>query len=844
MEALGSRLHAGIGWLTSSIGAYNLSLNVPFIDTQMSTDSSVNVLNDRQRLSDQGEPVIFVDASGRQMSEAEVEALDRAAFSDSPWGFIASRYALTLGIMAVVVNRITHICRPQGRPRPLPTHRRLAIQLPTMLFLAWSAACLLMVTHHAFFRDSNAFGRLLTFRWLPQDVKVLLTSIDSESEIRAANSALLWRLFLSVCLAVISSTLLRTLEGHNTIINPDDLGNSPTFNLVGFALHLHLHASSHSFPPNKNVYLSILFQALEVLGLQTCTCWITPPVTRLTLTSIFGLTSTVHYLVAVISGDREYPFLQSFSRAPDVALIVVILLTVFLHALTAFITSTPLSFSRLIDPRSLPLPTDDYSLALFKVGTACLSSTRLSGLDADMIDIRTSTETWIEVDGTQIRVRKADGSLAKADDGEVGGFANEIRRIRSNNKASADSQYPFRTSAVHERWTFLITLLATMRGLLYWAGRKIAGILPFEVPRITTPRWLYKMMRYVRLAWHGSNGEARRQRRLEERRLAEGRRTAAIDQAERDRLEGAGRAIGTSSAVTAHRAGASAGLRHREDLAVRNLSNASPDSWHRYLQQQHFADDDDDDDAEWREEDSEGEVDASANELILQARRQRSVSPSAAGEYWSQLGTGSSLRTGDAVVVEDDESDAEEEWSDEAEEVGDMSAELLTLARREFDENGEATDVLARDSYARILMAHMSTSNARVLTRRGYRDLVGGFSGRERADAEILADVIRQRRSGQMGSALEGGDSVERERMRLCVICYAEDRTIICWPCKCLALCDPCREAMAARPPPRNSHHGNGANTDVGRSASGGKSTHTCPTCRTPVVGFSRIFLP
>lgn len=97
----------------------------------------------------------------------------------------------------------------------------------------------------------------------------------SATEAHAANAALLWRLFLSVCFAVVSSTLLRTLEGNNgSAMNPDDFGNSPTFNLVGFAVLLHLHATSYSLPPNKHVYLSILLQVGEVLGVQLCTCWV------------------------------------------------------------------------------------------------------------------------------------------------------------------------------------------------------------------------------------------------------------------------------------------------------------------------------------------------------------------------------------------------------------------------------------------------------------------------------------------------------------------------------------------------------------------------------------------
>lgn len=841
MESVSNRLQAGFSWLTNGLSNTTLfdTLAIPFTDSSFS--SSANRPTHSSIASSGAERIIYVDHTGHQMSEAEVEALDRAAFSDSPWGFVASRYALTLGVMAVVVNRITHICRPQGRPRPLSSVRRLAIQLPTLSFLIWSGFLLLLVTIHSFSNSGIIPNKIFGASWLPSDVHTLISSNPSEADVHTANSTLLWRLFLSVCLAVISSTLLRTLEGHNTIVNPDDLGNSPTFNLVGFAVLLHLHASSYSFPPNKHVYLSILIQVGEVLGLQACTCWTTPPISRLTLTSIFGLTSTLHYLHAIRSGDRGYPFLQSFSRAPDLGLIAIILLTLTLHTFTALITSTPLSFSRLVDPRSLPLPTDDYSLALFKLGTACLSSTRLSGLDSDLIDVNTSKESWIEVDEGQVRVRSPNGKLIKSNEQGRIGFNNEIRRIKSS-KLPGNGRHPFRSAAWRGRFRFFLTLMRTIRGLAYWLGGKIADILPFDLPRPRTPQWAYKVFRYIRILWHGTNGEERRRLRIEERRRA-AERTARMnaDQALRDRMEGAGRAIGISTSASAQPSTPSQ-LRQRTRALSPDLANISPNSWHHYFAQD-FDEESDAEDEEWKEEIETEET----------TPYSRQVSPSPVptdADYWERLGSGSRLNADDEEMEDIDED--EDGWEDDAN-PADMSAELLMLARREFN-NDEAVDERdANDeSYARILMAHMSTPNSKVLTRRGYRDLVGGFEGQEdQEDVRLLADVIRQRRTG-VPVAGSTTSSSERERMRLCVICYAEDRTIICWPCKCLALCDGCREAMAARPPPRNHHRqhagaGGGGllgNEGYGTEAGPATATHTCPTCRTPVIGFSRIFLP
>jgi hypothetical protein len=530
-----------------------------------------------------------------------------------------------------------------------------------------------------------------------------------------------------------------------------------------------------------------------------------PPISRLALTTFFGLTSTTHFLIALQSGDRAYPFLQTFSRAPDVALIGIIALTVLLHALTAAITDTPLTFSRLVDPRALPLPTDDYSLALFKVGTACLSSTRLSGMDSDLIDINTGTETWVEIDGTKVIVREPNGSQASAtltSDGR-GGLAREIRKIKTSrtlNVGTNSHSYHFASPRWREATKFGRMLRKTIQAIFTIALRKFIELLPFDLPRIPIPIWVQNMPRRIRLLWHGTNGEERRLARIREaeQRAEVQRRRLESDRMFRERAEARSRATATSSAV-APSTSSTEGIRRRE----RTMSPSADTPWQRFFSQD-FPEEDDD---EWEEEGEDEE------EEVVDTNTQSS-------QYWQSLGKGSLLDG------EDEEDDGEEDL-ESSEEVGDVSTELLQLARVDFDES-DATST----SYTNVLMAHLSSQQQGALTRRGYNRLIGGQS-RAEEEAQQLIEVITQRRK-QLPTS-EADFSSERERMRLCVICYIEDRTIICWPCKCLALCEGCREAMATRPPPRS---------QFGTSTNQVKSTHTCPTCRTPVVGYSRLFVP
>lgn len=116
-----------------------------------------------------------------------------------------------------------------------------------------------------------------------------------------------------------------------------------------------------------------------------------------------------------------------------------------------------------------------------------------------------------------------------------------------------------------------------------------------------------------------------------------------------------------------------------------------------------------------------------------------------------------------------------------------------------------------------VLIAHMTAEKAYPLTRRRYNELVpqsqisqAHSMDRRRDDME---DFIYDRRGRAIASNTElssAGDLTQEGRMN-CVICTSEPREIICWPCKCLALCNDCRENLASRV---------------------SASKHTCPCCR------------
>jgi len=131
-------------------------------------------------------------------------------------------------------------------------------------------------------------------------------------------------------------------------------------------------------------------------------------------------------------------------------------------------------------------------------------------------------------------------------------------------------------------------------------------------------------------------------------------------------------------------------------------------------------------------------------------------------------------------------------------------------------------------SSAPVLLAHMAVPTASPLTRRRYNRMISTNTSSHRGDgkdADEWLDFLQGRRSNAhvpaVASQLDAEHSTDMSRF--CVICTTEARDVICWPCRCLAICDDCRENMASR---------------------FAASKHSCPCCRRSVEGYSRIYVP
>lgn len=127
------------------------------------------------------------------------------------------------------------------------------------------------------------------------------------------------------------------------------------------------------------------------------------------------------------------------------------------------------------------------------------------------------------------------------------------------------------------------------------------------------------------------------------------------------------------------------------------------------------------------------------------------------------------------------------------------------------------------------LLAHMADTSSTPLTRRRFSRMLSGHlatSSQNQTEDEWM-EVIRARRPVSMAATNSSDSSMGsgscNEFRHNCVICTVEPRQIICWPCRCFALCDDCRENLASR---------------------SSASKHMCPCCRRSVEGYSKIYIP
>ncbi|KAF9510106.1 hypothetical protein BS47DRAFT_1348405, partial [Hydnum rufescens UP504] len=531
-----------------------------------------------------------------------------------------------------------------------------------------------------------------------------------------------WKAFISACFVILIGALLAGLE-----VRPS---SAPHFNLFGYACTLHAFGSPQFSEgtskqaagvsrPNAHVIFIIMLPLFQITLLHAMNVKKTWGTQRIIPTSICGLLGIAHFVYSLITNPSLHPHPTSVTSAIELALLLIIAITHALDFFTRLLLSpafdpntsdtptsfflTPSSWSTAVRSIELVNSADDFTVAIVKMGMACLEATNFVGLANEV--------AHINADGALTHNLRSQHSERDYDRDEDGSTV----RLGSTGVAWTRSR-PFHIGA-----TFLCELKTRgPRFLIQWGRCK-------HLPVV-----LYVRSSVSYLIFPPTLDEA------------------------------AGPSIGGFWMDSVH---------HSEVSRLwRTIRAFGVGMW------------------------------------IWASRRFRRGTRSIAAESvvvdvaWDRQPAPVSLSRPDYHSEDEDDSDYEGDGQEvgdtgSSDESSDFSRSVSPFSRID-DSDDDATNLYAdMDSEeAPVFLAHLQQP---WLTRNRYGPIVN-LSSR----------------------VTVGGRQEDEESRRNCVICTVEPRVIICWPCRCLALCDDCRGGLAAR------------------SAS---SKHYCPCCRQSVEGYSRI---
>ncbi|ANB12981.1 putative ubiquitin-protein ligase ASI1 [Sugiyamaella lignohabitans] len=130
---------------------------------------------------------------------------------------------------------------------------------------------------------------------------------------------------------------------------------------------------------------------------------------------------------------------------------------------------------------------------------------------------------------------------------------------------------------------------------------------------------------------------------------------------------------------------------------------------------------------------------------------------------------------------------------------------FLSLIAPKTSEEAEEVEILSR---------HLSSAKPGPLTRAKYHD------SNQEDDLRVILQVLRDRRKPREQDGDHDDEDSTQIRSTICVVCQTAPRQVILWPCRCFAICEECRVALAFK-------HFKG-----------------CVCCRREVDSFSRVYIP
>ncbi|GAA5946125.1 hypothetical protein JCM3765_000125 [Sporobolomyces pararoseus] len=811
----------------------------------------------------------------------------------SPLTFLTSSYLLLSLSLAFLLHRIHHLV-PPAHHRPFQdqqqgqggdnrsferVHSRfvqIGVRLPGILYLLKTSAALYLASSRNGIEllKEGTWTRTL-FRLLQNSSKLicgkgelgkLLESSTSGGTPSFNHSNLLWQTFLSIACSITLETLVRSLS--------EDEPNLHSFNLLSFSFLLHVQSHSTTTTEgdnedNRQLYIYLLLTLLELVSLQisyllpyfnlrqsttrTRTTTTTTKRFRFPITLFFSIFS--QYLAINcysnfykdLNNNSQSPAAEGgggggaliwFNKLPEIGFELVVTISLGLKLFAALIRGEELSRENLLGPPIYWDSTEDFAVVLIKYTTQLLKSTRLSNLSYELSPLMvlpstisqslesigfdlsstspTSYSTTLEEEegdgegGLRIRLERNGDVLLMEELEESRNGNGELLRRRIGKGKSEALEYGF---GVEIKKVEIEPLSFGRENLESVGGNGGGG------------------------EWDGEWGTG-----FEDSNNIEYSNRTPPGDVGIGMVQGERRSyffkfltvllrilfyllyVFIKSLIDFLRFG----LRK---FGLRSLEGRLKDTWttreRRRRRERSVGidqeEEEDEEDEDWKPSQDDDDDDGESN------------------------------------TSEDESDEGEEEEENALVLISDLSKQLETDNNNDESSSREL-DRLSPSELAPYLLAHhLSPSSSTTLTRRRYQSLLqppASSSSSSSSDQLSSIDHLNTAITSSLKSnqrlirmTKEERESKRQEwresRSNFCVVCTVEPRTVILWPCRCLALCESCREALALRTT-ASTPGGNGTDPNVtgGGVPGAGTGGNLCPTCRSAVAGFSRIFIP
>ncbi|KAG0329776.1 hypothetical protein BGZ99_000512 [Dissophora globulifera] len=317
--------------------------------------------------------------------------------------FFTSPYFLVLCFMSIVMNRINAIVAPRN-PHPLKLSVRFALKIPAFYLLMKSA----VITLALLTQDRPA----LPLSWMLAGVRASYTE-----------SSALWLSFIAMGVSCTVDSFIANLHAMGT--------SEQTINMLEWAVLLHFT------PSGTDILIISVIQVCQQLALQILSLSSRGKNYRLFVTTFWGVLDLTHFTHAVYYRSSTYPSLQLLARLPEVVVILMVCISMTIHALTYIVTGGNVR-RQMFEPRAMPTLDEEYGLAVFKLGRACMEATRGVGfrneVDAVVVPIGTI------LDRKQTNKSRSSSRLSSGDSqdqhntqhhGSANSFFNRSRRPNS-----------------------------------------------------------------------------------------------------------------------------------------------------------------------------------------------------------------------------------------------------------------------------------------------------------------------------------------------------------------------------------------------------------------------------